>query len=40
MAKKFTWNMWNYDCDGNAYIIAADECPNRADVPFYIVKED
>jgi len=40
MARKFKWNMWNYDCDGNAYIIAADECPNRADVPFYIVKED
>ena len=39
MARKFKWNMWNYDCDGNAYIIAADECPNRADVPSYIVKE-
>jgi hypothetical protein len=22
MAKKFTWDAWDFDCDGDAYIIA------------------
>lgn len=40
MARKFKWDMWDYDCDGLAYIIAKDECPNKSDVPQYIVEED
>jgi hypothetical protein len=40
MARKFKWDMWDYDCNGLAYIIAKDECPNKSDVPQYIVEED
>ena len=38
--RKFTWDAWDFDCDGTAYIIAKDECPNRVDVPEYIVNAD
>ena len=38
--RKFTWDSWDYDFDGDAYIIAQDECPNRQDVPAWIVKSD
>lgn len=38
--RKFTWAAWDFDEDGDAYIIAKDECPNIADVPEYICKED
>lgn len=38
--RKFTWDKWDYDCDGNAYIISKDECPNREDVPEFICKND
>nr|DAL28209.1 MAG TPA_asm: hypothetical protein [Caudoviricetes sp.] len=38
--RKFTWDAWDYDCDGSAYIIAKDECPRREDVPDFIVRED
>lgn len=38
--KKFTWNEWDYDCDGEAYIIAKSECPNKSDVPDYICRVD
>jgi len=37
---KFTWYAWDFDCDGEAYVIAKRECPNKQDVPDYIVKED
>lgn len=40
MARKFTWDMWDYDGDGSAYVVAKDECPNKDDVPQYIVKAD
>ena len=40
MARKFKWDAWDFDCDGKAYIIAKDECPNAADVPDYICKVD
>lgn len=40
MSRKFTWDAWDYDCDGSAYIIAKDECPNREDVPDFICRED
>ena len=37
---KFTWDAWDFDCDGDAYVIAKRECPEKEDVPDYIVKED
>lgn len=40
MARKFKWDMWDFDGNGLAYIIAKDMCPNRCDVPKYIVKND
>jgi hypothetical protein len=40
MSRKFTWNSWDFDCDGDAYIIAKAECPERENVPDYIVKAD
>lgn len=38
--RKFTWDAWDYDCDGDAYIIAKDECPRCEDVPDFICRED
>lgn len=38
--RKFTWDAWDYDCDGSAYIIAKDECPEKANVPDYICQVD
>lgn len=40
MSRKFKWWSWNYDWDGDAYIIAKDECPNKEDVPEFICKND
>ena len=40
MSRKFKWNAWDFDCDGDAYIIAKAECPEREQVPEYIAKED
>lgn len=40
MSRKFKWDMWDFDLDGSAYVIAKDECPNKKDVPAYIVHED
>lgn len=40
MARKFAWDSWDYDCDGNAYIIAKDQCPNKEDVPDFICQLD
>jgi len=37
---KFTWDSWDFDCDGNAYIIAKKECPEKECVPNYIIKSD
>jgi len=37
---KFTWDKWDFDCDGEAFVIAKRVCPEKADVPDYIVKED
>lgn len=36
----FVWDTWDYDCDGEAYIIAKDVCPNKEDVPDFICRED
>ena len=38
--RNFKWEAWDYDCDGEAYIIAKSECPEKEDVPDYIVKQD
>lgn len=38
--RKFTWNAWDFDFEGEAYIIAKSECPERLDVPKYIASED
>jgi hypothetical protein len=40
MARKFTWDSWDFDCDGEAYIVAKAECPDECDVPGYIVLHD
>lgn len=40
MSRKFTWDAWDYDCDGEAYIIAKAECHERENVPDYINKVD
>lgn len=40
MSKKFTWDAWDFDCDGDAYIIAKSECHERENVPDYIIKAD
>jgi hypothetical protein len=37
---KFTWDKWSYDCDGDAYVIKKDLCPNKEDVPKWIVEND
>ena len=41
MVKKrnFSYDVWNYDGDGNAYIITKDTCPNITDVPEFIKRE-
>lgn len=40
MSRKFKWDVWKFDGDGSAYVIAKDECPNREDVPEFICRED
>lgn len=40
MSRSFKWSSWDFDCDGEAYIIAKDECPEREKVPEYIVQAD
>lgn len=40
MTRKFKWDSWDFDCSGEAYIIARQECPNKVDVPDYIIRED
>ena len=40
MKRKFKWLAWDFDCDGDAYVIAKSECPERESVPDYIVKND
>ena len=40
MSRKFKWDAWDYDCDGEAYIIAKDECHEKENVPSYICEVD
>ena len=38
--REFTWGAWNYDCEGEAYVIAKDQCPEKENVPDFICRED
>ena len=37
---KFKWDAWDFDCDGEAYVIAKRECPEKENVPDFIIRED
>ena len=37
---KFTWEAWDFDCDGEAYVISKKECLEKEFVPEYICKHD
>ena len=37
---KFTWDRWNYDGDGEAFIIRKSLCPDRENVPQWIIEND
>ena len=38
--RKFTWDSWDYDGDGEAYIVAKDECPDINELPAWLIKAD
>lgn len=38
--RRFKWDKWDFDCEGDAYIISKDVCPEKSDVPDFICKED
>ncbi|MDR1688316.1 MAG: hypothetical protein LBS21_06860 [Clostridiales bacterium] len=38
--RKFTFEIWDFDLCGAAYVIAKDLCPKREDVPEWLVKTD
>ena len=40
MTTKFKWDAWDFDCDGEAYIIAKRVCAERDNVPDFIIRED
>jgi hypothetical protein len=40
VSRKFKWDYWDFDCNGDAYIVAKTECPERERVPDYIVQAD
>jgi len=40
MSRKFIWSSWDFDCDGEAYIIAKGECPEKEKVPDYVCRVD
>lgn len=40
MSRNFTWDAWDFDCDGEAYIIAKDECTEKEKVPDFICRVD
>lgn len=40
MKRKFVWDAWDYDLNGEAYIIAKDACPDRENVADFICRED
>ena len=40
MAKQFTWEAWDFDFEGEAYVIAKEQCPNKENVSDFICRED
>lgn len=40
MSRRFTWDAWNFDYGGDAYIIAKAECPKQENVSDYIIQVD
>nr|DAI25546.1 MAG TPA: hypothetical protein [Caudoviricetes sp.] len=40
MKRRFVWDVWDFDLDGEAYIIAKDACPDRENVVDFICRED
>lgn len=38
--RRFTWDAWDFDCSGAAYVIAKDECPDKNKVSDYIIAAD
>ena len=38
--RKFTWECWDFDIDGYAYVVSCDECPDKKDFVKYIAKHD
>ena len=37
---EFNWGKWDFDLDGDAYVINKKQCPMKADVPDFILEED
>jgi hypothetical protein len=40
MAVKFKWDLWDFDCEGEAYVIGKHVCTEIENVPDFIVNED
>ena len=40
MKKRFDWDLWDFDGDGKAYIVAKSACKDSAQVPDYICTND
>lgn len=40
MDTRFRWDSWDFDFNGDAYIIAKRVCPEKEDVPDFIIDED
>ena len=38
--RKFTWECWDYDLEGYAYVVSKDECPDKENFVQYISAED
>ena len=38
--RKFTWNCWDFDTEGYAYVVSKDECPDKENFVQYISAED
>ena len=37
---KFTWNVWDFDCGGEAFVIAKKVCELKENVPGFLVAVD
>jgi hypothetical protein len=40
MSRRFKWDVWDFDYDGDAYVIAKSECVDRNSVPSFICDKD